>query len=251
MLYEQSRLLDQALNAVKPGRPGIPEIFLLALAGHGAQDVFLREVRAVEEQFRGQFDTAGHSVVLVNNPSTLDRIPVASVTALAHSLRRIGERMNRDEDVLFLFMTSHGSPDHHFDLSLWPYRFDELTPQRLRRMIDDAGIRYKVVLVSACYSGGFVGPLADDDTLVITAAAQDRNSHGCSHEADWTFFGRAFFQEALTKTHSVEAAFAEAQAAVAKREAAEGYLASQPQIAVGSHIRPVLHRIEQRTRAPS
>jgi len=246
VLYAQPRLLEAALDGLEPGRPGVPELFLLAVGGYGGQDVFLREVRSVEALFRQRFDTTGHSIVLVNNPATVEERPIASVTAVARSLERIGQRMNPDEDILFLFMTSHGSPDHRFDLSLWPYRFDDLTPERLRALLDRAGIRYRVVVVSACYSGGFIAPLANADTLVMSAAARDRNSHGCSHEADWTFFGRAFFKEALASTHSFETAFGQASVAVAGREAADGFEASEPQIAVGNGIRVALKALEQR-----
>ncbi|BAL24924.1 C13 family peptidase [Azoarcus sp. KH32C] len=246
VLYAQPHLLEEALDRVKPGRAGVPELFLLAVGGHGGQDVFLREVQSVEALFRERFDTAGHSMILVNNPATISERPIASVTALERSLRVIGQRMNRDEDVLVLFMTSHGSPEHRFDLSLWPYRFDDLTPERLQQMLKAAGIRYRVVVVSACYSGGFVPPLSGNDTLVISAARRDRNSHGCSHEADWTFFGRAFFDEALRNTHSFEMAFEQAKRTVAAREAVEGLEASEPQMAVGNGIRVALSAVERR-----
>ena len=36
-----------------------------------------------------------------------------------------------------------------------------------------AGIRHRVIAVSACYSGGWIGPLASDTTLVMTAADAD------------------------------------------------------------------------------
>jgi hypothetical protein len=246
VLYAQPRLLQEALERVTPGRPGVPELFLLAVGGYGGQDVFLREVQAVQGLFQERFDTAGRSVVLVNNPATVAEQPIASVTALARSLVWIGQRMNPDEDVLVLFMTSHGSRDHRFDLSLWPYRFDDLTPERLHALMEAAGIRYRVVVVSACYSGGFVPALADNDSLVISASRHDLNSHGCSHEADWTFFGRAFFHEALRGTRSFETAFDQARVAVAEREAAENFAASEPQIAVGNGIRVALRAVERR-----
>lgn len=246
VLYDQSRLLQEALERVKPGRPGVPELYLLAVGGYGGQDVFLREAKAVEALFRERFDTTGRSVVLVNNPTTVGEQPIASVTALGRSLAAIGQRMNRDEDVLVLFMTSHGSSDYRFDLSLWPYRFEDLTPERLQSQLRAAGIRYRVVVVSACYSGGFVPALSDNDSLVISASRQDRNSHGCSHEADWTFFGRAFFDEALRSTRSFEDAFDRARHAVAEREVAEDFVASEPQIAVGNGIRVALRAVERR-----
>ena len=104
--------------------------------------------------------------------------------------------MDRDEDILFLFLTSHGRPRPVLDRVL-PAPLADLTPAELRKMLDDAGIRNRVIVVSSCYSGSFVEALRDDDSLVITASAKDRNSFGCSNEADFTYFGKAFFDEAL------------------------------------------------------
>ncbi|WP_374340129.1 C13 family peptidase [Methyloversatilis sp.] len=235
-IYRQPLLLTEAISRVEPGEAGRAELFLLAVAGHGAQDVFLREADKVERLFSERFGTAGHSIVLVNNPATVLDRPLATVSAIEASLRALGERMD-DEDVLFVFLTSHGAEDHRFDLSMWPWELEQLTPQRLGALLDAAGIRHRVILVSACYSGGFVAPLAGPDTLVMAAARADRSSHGCSHEADWTFFGRAFFDEALRETSSFTEAFARARAAVGTREAAEGLEASEPQMAIGEAIK--------------
>jgi hypothetical protein len=237
VIYRQPLLLTAALARLEPGQPGKTDLFLLAVAGHGAQDVFLREVEKVERLFAERFGTGGRSVVLANNPGTVLTRPLATVSALDRSLQIIAQRMDEDEDVLFVFLTSHGAENHLFDLSLWPWELEQLTPQRLAGLLDAAGIRNRVILVSACYSGGFVPPLADPDTLVMAAARADRSSHGCSHEADWTFFGRAFFDEALRETTSFIDAFDRASAAVARREAAEGLEPSEPQIAVGETIR--------------
>lgn len=245
VLYAQPALLEESLTAVRKGKPGVPELYLLALGGYGSQDVFMREVESVDKLFGERFDTQNRSVVLINNPATVEERPMATTIALQRTLAEIGRKMNKEEDVLFLFMTSHGAEDHKFSLELWPYKFGELTPQSLRAQLDAAGIQNRVIVVSACYSGGFIEPLSDPHTLVMSASRADRNSHGCSHEADWTFFGKAYFDEALRGTRSFEAAFASASAALATREATEGLTASEPQIAVGNAIRPILQAMER------
>ncbi len=245
VLYTQPALLESALARIPAGRPGVPELFTVAVGGDGSQDVFLREVVGADALLRDRFDARAH-VVLVNNPDTIDRLPMANMTALKRTLVTMGERMNRDEDVLLLFLTSHGARDFRFHLQLWPYTFDPLTPETLKAALDEAGIRYRAVVVSACYSGGFVQRMAAPDTLVMSASSADRNSHGCSQSAEWTFFGRALFAEALTETYSFETAFDRARRAVTAREAQEGFKPSEPQIAVGDAVRPVLRAIEQR-----
>jgi hypothetical protein len=87
-----------------------------------------------------------------------------------------------------------------------------------------------VVVISACYSGGFIPLLQDDMTLVMTAARTDRVSFGCSEDNDFTYFGRALFAEALNETDDLQRAFELAKAKVAEREQADGFEASEPQI---------------------
>jgi hypothetical protein len=111
-------------------------------------------------------------------------------------------------------------------------------------MLQDAGIKWRVVVVSACYSGGYIEPLRDDNSLVITAAAPDRSSFGCEAGRDFTYFGQAYFRDALEKTHSFAQAFELAKEIVGKQEAAERLLPSLPQMWVGPGIAGRLKALE-------
>lgn len=246
VFYGQHRLLEARLDAIEAGKPGVPEIFFLGVAG-SEEAVFMRETIAVEQLFKDRYSTAGHSLILVNNPATAHRIPFASVESLSQALRRIGKRMNGKEDLLFLFLTSHGSADQRFSIKLWPFDFTSLTPRLLRKALDDSGIQHRVVVVSACYSGGFVPALADGNTLVMTASAAKRSSFGCDPGNELTDFGRAYFAEALHETRSFTEAFKRAQAVIAAREAASipPLTPSLPQIAGGEKLRTQLQRFER------
>jgi hypothetical protein len=201
--------------------------------------VFKREVEAVDDLFATRFGTRGRSLKLVNNAATVRDTPIASRTALAFALGHLGTLM-RDEDVLFLFLTSHGSKDGRLSLSFPPLRLDDLAADDLKAMLDAAGIRNRVVVVSACYSGAFADALAGDDTMVITASASDRNSFGCSNEAQFTYFGKAYFDEALRTTDSFSEAFDRALPVIAERERKEDYTPSMPQRRVGARIEAAL-----------
>ena len=155
--------------------------------------------------------------------ATVRETPIATRTALAQTLKRVGSLMKQDEDVLFLFLTSHGSKDGRFSLSFPPLRLNDLTPTELKAMLDEAGIRNRVIVVSSCYSGAFIEALRDDDTMIMTASARDRNSFGCSNEADFTYFGKAYFDEALRATDSFSEAFDRALPVIAEREKKEDY----------------------------
>ena len=154
----------------------------------------------------------------------------ATPASLRDALVATAARMDRDNDVLFVFLTSHGSPG---GIAVQTgRRLGFLTPAQLAAMLRETGVRQKVVIISACYSGIFL-PLADADTQVITAADATHPSFGCEKAATWTFFGRAFFNEALPKTDNLRDAFELARAAVLARERRERYEPSNPQMAGG------------------
>jgi hypothetical protein len=241
--YHQPQLLADALAELKPGRPGQVDVYFVGAAGYAPQDVFMKEVNSITQLFEQRFDTEGRSLKLINNEATLDDVPLASKTALQRALARIGELMNPDEDILFLYMTSHGSREHKFSLDFGAMRFNDIDPPTLRKLLDDSAIKHRVIVISACYSGGFIDGLKDDNNLVITAAAADKNSFGCDNESDFTYFGKAYFDEALRKTWSFTEAFEIAKPMIAAREKEQDYTPSEPQMALGKNIAPVLEAL--------
>jgi Peptidase C13 family len=107
-------------------------------------------------------------------------------------------------------------------------------------MLGRTGMRYKVVVISACYSGVFIPRLANPDTLVITAADADHPSFGCRDKAKWTYFGNAFFNVALRQAKSLKDAFIVARSLVKKREVRERFEPSNPLMAGGENVQPLL-----------
>lgn len=242
--HRQGELAERSLQAIERGKAGIAEFYFVGFAPDGSQDVFLREMRFVKAMFESRFGAAGRSLALVSGDAALDDFPVATRTNLQRTLDRVGERMNAEEDVLFLFVSAHGDSRH--DLSAWqpPLVQVPMNPTALARMLQDSGIKWKVVVVSACYAGGFIEPLKDPHTLVIAAAAGDRQSFGCENGRDFTYFGEAFFRDALAGTRSIPAAFEKARGLVAKREEAEKKTPSLPQMWVGERIAAHLEALE-------
>ena len=129
--YAQPELLRRALSAIAPGTRGRTHLYFVGVAGYADEDVFQKELDVISRLMRERFGTAGRSIRLINNPATALSIPLASRTSLSRTLARIGKVMNRDEDVLFLYLTSHGSEDHRFALSFWPLRLRDLDPPAL------------------------------------------------------------------------------------------------------------------------
>lgn len=218
VLYNQRALLDAALAGLAPRERDKINLYLLAVAGDGAQEVFHRETAFVKTQFDRDFGTRGRSMVLANSRNTVSQLPMATLTSIRESINGIAGRMDKEKDILFLYLTSHGSADHQLTLDLDGMNLRNLAAQDLAAALKASGIRWRVIVVSACYSGGFIEPLQDDHTLVISASRPDRRSFGCADENDFTYFGRAFFKESLPHSKSFTDAFRSATALVQKWE---------------------------------
>ncbi|MBI2308797.1 MAG: hypothetical protein HYU78_16030 [Rhodocyclales bacterium] len=248
LMEQQPLLLGRRLQALQAQRPGIVDLYALTFAPYAHEDVFRRESEMVAGVMAQRFDSAGRSLQLVNHATTVDDWPWATPLNLQRAIRHLAGLMDRDEDILFIHLTSHGAQDGQLAAQFWPLSVAAVTPQQLKAWLDEAGIRHRVISVSACYSGSWIAPLRDDNTLVMTAADAEHTSFGCGRQSELTYFGRAIFDEQLrTQTRSFEAAHAAARPLIEQREREagkdDGY--SNPQIDIGSSIRERLERMRR------
>ena len=231
---KQPQLVQASLDDVRQSRPGVVDTYFVGFAPYAGQDVFANEVRHVEALFRAKLDAEGRTVLLVNSRATLDSRPLANGHNLAAVLHGIGRKME-SEDLLFLHMTSHGSAEHQFSVSFANLGLNDLSAEEVGRIVDEADLPWRVVVVSACYSGGYIEALKSPNTLVMTAADAQSASFGCEHGREYTYFGEALYQDNLADRDFV-AAFHRAAQAVGEREEREGLTPSAPQIWVGDAI---------------
>jgi hypothetical protein len=234
--------LQQAIAALAPQRPGHRDLFVLAVAGDGSEAVFRNEVLYLRDLAAQRLDAAGHVLVLANHPpsAAAPALPAAMPEQIRDALAGIGAKMDTDEDVLLLYVTTHGIPEHALYLNQPERREVMLRPRTLRSALDASGIRNRVVVLSACYAGGFADALKGDDTLLLMAARRDRPSFGCGNDSAATYFGRAWLVDGLSATVDFAAAFAQARTAIGKRERADDLPSSYPQIAAGNAIAATL-----------
>lgn len=244
LLFEQAARIDDAAARVAPGRPGRPDVFFMGFAGYGEQKVFAEELKLTESVVAKRYRASGRSLLLINDGRDRETHPLATVPGLRHALARMAERMDPDEDVLFLMLTSHGSDDPELSVSNGVLDLSGLDGPELRDALDASGIRWRVIVISACYSGAFIDQLADDHTIVVTSAASDRTSFGCGDDNVVTEFGAAFIRDALPGAASLAVAFETAKVAIDERERAAGLEPSSPQARFGQAIGPVWARIE-------
>lgn len=244
MLYAQPALLQTTLQGLRPGTPGKTDVYFVGFAGYARENVFRNEVAFAQRLFEQRFGARGRALSLVNHLDTFQTVPLATGNNLRIALQHLGDLMD-DEDMLVLFLTSHGSSDHEIATDFWPLPLNDLSPAMLRQYLDQAHIPWRAVMVSSCYSGGFVEPLRDPRTLVATAAAADRTSFGCGQFRDLTYFGEALLRDALDRGLPLLPAMQSAMNAIQQRERAERLPPSQPQLFVGEAMKAKLEHIEQ------
>ncbi|HVJ75289.1 MAG TPA: C13 family peptidase [Casimicrobiaceae bacterium] len=247
VLAMQKELLDDALASLEDGRPGIVDLYFVGFAADASEDVFRKDVEAARRVMDEKWGTADRSLLLVNNPRTLLTTPIATLSNLRDALEEIGAAMDVDEDIAMVYLAAHADRSATLDLRLPPLELVPITPALLRSAFDDANIRYRIVVVSACYSGAFVDALADEDTAVIVAAQADRTSFGCGVGSDATFFGEAFFQDGMAKAAGLAEAFELARAGVGHREREQGLAPpSNPQMRIGAGMQAKLAELRRR-----
>ena len=219
VLAAQTYLLDHALDKLADERPGETDLYFVGFAPHGRQDAYRADAEGAQHAMDTRWGTDGRSIVLVNNPKTLITTPFATVTNLRETLNEIGGAIDTEEDVVMIYIASPTARNNRIAAEQPPLGLVELGPAGLKQLLDDAGIKWRIVVVAACYSGGFVEPLSDDYTLVVTSSKADAPSFGCDGRTPPALFGDAFFQQGLGKGNSFESAFEIAKNRVAEREA--------------------------------
>jgi len=220
------------VDAVVPSNDDETEVFFVGFAGYGEERVFAEEIKLAARIVGTRYGAEKRSVLLLNDRRDLDSNPIASAASLEYALQAMARRMNVDDDVLFLALSSHGS-DGSLAVSHGPVMLQDLTDEALAEALRQSGIRWRIIVISACHSGSFIDALRGPETIVITAAAADRTSFGCSDQRELTYFGEAFYRDALPGAPSLRAAFYSATAAISRREQQEEIRASRPQAHFG------------------
>src|SRR3954464_351282 len=108
----------------------------------------------------------------------------ADAGSIADTMADLSERARGG---CLLYFSSHGSPSG----IVLGQRF--LSPARLDAIVSDTcGERPTIVVISACYSGVFVRPLAAPNRMILTAARPDRSSFGCGGTTRYPYFDACF-----------------------------------------------------------
>ena len=229
----QHEKLSKALAKIAPQRKGIVDAYVVVI-GLDSDPVFKKETAEVLNVLQRRFGASTRSIRLAAGSGTDDAdAPQGSPPNLAIALASIAAKMDLDEDVLVFYSTSHGSKELGLVYRDGEEGFGVIAPKRLKLLFDELNFKRRILLLSACYSGTFVRELANDDSVIVTAASSSRPSFGCAPGNDWTFFGDALINNAMRKAQPIAKAVAEATGLIALWEAKLGLEPSNPQVSIG------------------
>jgi len=243
LVNRQPVLIDETVAAIALHSAPGAQLYFLGFAAYGDERVFAEEIDLAERRVAERYGSAARSLRLVNDHRDAERYPFATVASLKYALDALGRVMDPD-DVLFLALSSHGSHDATIEISNPGIRSDTLSARQLAEALDHAGIRWRVIVISACYSGSFLKELTDERTIVLTAAAWNKPSFGCSDDRHLTYFGEGFYRDALPGAHDLREAFERTSREITKREEAEQRVPSEPQAHFGVELEPRMAELE-------
>jgi hypothetical protein len=240
----QRRALIATVSRMDRGNSAGGDVYFVGFAGYGEQKVFRKEAELAQQVFAARYATGARSLLLVNDIHDRRTYPLATYDNLRAAVVAIGQRMNRDRDTLVLMLTSHGNDVDGVAITNGRMPEDALSPKDVRQILSAAHIRWRIVIVSACYSGIFIPALKDDSTLVMTAADARHSSFGCDDSRDLTWFGEALLKDALPHACSLPAAYDDMARIIRQRENDQGEVHSNPKLFVGPKVQSKLLQLD-------
>jgi len=169
-----------------------------------------------------------------------DRYPQQALRMAAIPMIRDGllETASKAKGGCLVYYSSHGIPG---GLILTTEQQGYITPSTLRQMIDTACPgRPSIVVLSACFSGGFIPGLERNDRMIFTAARPDRTSFGCGESDKYPYFDTCFLEQAPGAHDFVNLAQRTTACIAAKEMATGATPPSEPQLWIGPAIKPLL-----------
>jgi hypothetical protein len=208
--------MSEALAKLPPQRPGVVDTYILS-ASLWNDPVFEREASEAAGILARRYDAIDRTVILSagKGRNTQRVYPSSAPNNFNAALGRIGRIIDPKEDLVIVFVTSHGGPDGAVAIQEAGRMGGALRPLHLRASLrgqhqHEAGYRV------ACFSA--TSSCRSRIQYCNPAAAADKTSFGCEPSRDWTFFGDALFNHALRSGGSLMSAYSEALTLITKWE---------------------------------
>jgi Peptidase C13 family len=233
----QPKLIENQLAHISKQSSGTSRIFTMAIGAQGSQSLFSREAKIASAKLSTRFATSGNTL-LINGRDELSTIPVATPRNFRALANGLGNIIDPSQDTVILYLTSHGGRRAWLATDLPDFTdLPSITAYSVKAALDEAKIKRRVIIVSACYAGSWIPILANPDTIILTAASADTTSFGCDDRRQLTYFGEAFLESLSPRNASLSEVFSTAKAKIARREKAENIQQSLPQYFVGANMK--------------
>jgi Peptidase C13 family len=160
--------------------------------------------------------------------STMENMALvlAKVTALA-----------RPQDKVVILMTTHGNVDL-LSINFSEKYYPSVDSKWINRNLNGLRGKPTLLLLSACYSGSFIDPLAGPSRIILTASAKDRSSFGCQFQSTNTYFIDSLLNQPTFLDSSIVQLMNTAKLEVDKREKEQKLTPpSLPQMSIGRAAR--------------
>jgi Peptidase C13 family len=227
-LQQQFAQASQAVQAKPQGK-----VIFAGFALHSQSKAFRADVESAEKLALA-IDPDAVIFRLVNPALGNDAgWPNATAENVATVLGKVAE-LARPQDKIIVLMSTHGAPNLlAINFANTPH--PNIDSRFLKKALQPLQGKAVLLVLSACYSGSFIEPLASPNHIVVTAAAKDRASFGCQFQSTNTYFADAFFNQPAASDKSINDLMTQARLAVDKKEKAQKLSPpSLPQISVGS-----------------
>jgi hypothetical protein len=231
VLAAQQFMMDRALDQLADERPGVTDLYFVGFAPDARRPGFVSDVDAAQRVMDDRWHTKGRSIVLVNSPLTVAERPFATITHLREAILEIGVTIDTDDDVVMVYLAGSSTGNHVLTAVNPPLELIGLSAQGLRQLLDAAGIRWRIIVVSTCNAGAWADALKDDETAVIASSAADVRGRDCAGGIASSSFGEAFFSDAMRHNDDMTLAFAAARRRLAHDRAPDPVITIGPAIA--------------------
>ncbi len=205
-------------------------VIFVGAALHSREDVFDRDIKAMDAALAQRFGSAYRSVLLSNlriaqPPRSL---PLASIDHLDDVFDTLA-RIQRPQDRFIVLFTTHGGKGllEVEQAALWK-EARLLNDAKLATWMQQLAPKPTWLMLSACFAGSHLRSLGARHLVTMAASQADRVSFGCSSDSTNTWFVHELLRALPTAT-SLEQLWQATLAGVAERERAMKFKESLPQ----------------------
>ena len=231
-------LLDMQMQAADKQRANKLEgqIIFAGFAMNSTSKAFRNDVVSAEK-FVQSIDPDA-IIFKLNNPAWGQSAiwPYSTAENMEQVLAKVTE-LARPQDRVVILMSTHGNIDI-LSVNFAEKYYPSINSKWLSQALDELRGKPTLLVLSACFSGSFIAPLADPSRIILTAAAKDRSSFGCQFQSTNTYFIDALLNEPTFLDLSLRQLMERAKIEVDKKEKDQKLSPpSLPQTSIGRGVR--------------